>query len=297
MDSLGQEQEQSGFKCQWRNPKTGKRYGSYKYSYASKARLQNHILRRHAISDNELQTVSCIHDQAQRRVQGNEVEEMSNALALAQKQVISVAHTPTTFQRLDERAAENTAFDDSSTSTVSTTLPVPIVETAPPPSPAEWIRSPTHSVFSPNICNNILRDSTFEPTILEATSSSLNGSPRNTQEGLSNHAYVSTSIENNKALGSSTCESTLEDDGSLLNEFPRDTHEESPRRTQDASIIYMDRESTQAPDRQQKRKWLGASYSEDVVPEYNVKRSKKDPSQQLGSDWVTKGAKCALTTT
>lgn len=44
MDSCGQS---PGFKCQWRNPETGRRCGSYKYSYKTKARLENHTLRRH----------------------------------------------------------------------------------------------------------------------------------------------------------------------------------------------------------------------------------------------------------
>ena len=46
-----------GFKCQWRNPVTGKRCGSYKYSFETKARLQNHMLRRH--SPDHSQSLPC----------------------------------------------------------------------------------------------------------------------------------------------------------------------------------------------------------------------------------------------
>ena len=47
-------------------------------------------------------------------------------------------------------------------------------------------------------------------------------------------------------------------------------------------------------DWQRKRKWQGALRPIDLVPIYEVKRSKKDPSQQLAVEWLTKQAKCAF---
>lgn len=74
-----------GYRCQWRNPHTGKPCGAYNYPYKTKGNLQRHHQARHALPSDPLQIVS--YAPPVPRCGGS----LANELAVAQKQVMGVA--------------------------------------------------------------------------------------------------------------------------------------------------------------------------------------------------------------